>query len=83
MTNVINRVPLIPIKEDASKRVVTVFLTNRKTEKRNFRCSACGWVVAQIEAEIGLIIDADEVPRGHSSIDVKCRRCNLTVRFLL
>lgn len=78
-----NKVPLIPIKEDGSKRVVTVFLTQHKTEKRNFRCPACGWVIAQIESEIALIIDADQVPEGSAPVDVKCRRCHLTVRFLL
>jgi hypothetical protein len=83
VTTQISSIPLVPVREDASERVVTVFLTHYNEGKRNFRCIACGWVVAQIEAGIGLIIDGDQVPKGNSSVDVKCRRCSLTVRFLV
>jgi len=76
-------IPLVPIKEDAEGRYVTIFLSKLPTYKRNWRCSNCGWLVFQYRGEIGLVIESGVIPEGKSLIEVRCHRCKLTHRVIM
>ena len=71
-------VPLIPLIQDASNRIITVFLTSYNSgEKRNFRCTNCGNIIFQYENEIGMVADASIKPNHSNPIIIKCKRCKL------
>ena len=71
-------IPLIPLIQDASHRIITVFLTPYNSgEIRNFRCTNCGNIIFQYESEIGMVADTNVKPDNSNPIINKCKRCKL------
>lgn len=74
---------ITPVREDGSKRFITVFLGRRNHKvRRNFRCPNCGRIVFQYNGDIELIYDGATEPMEKSDLDIMCNRCKIIFRVL-
>ena len=77
-------VVLEPVVREGKGKFCAVFLSSIVTEQvQNFRCTACGWVVAQYNnKEVDALVYGASVPKNKKAVDVMCSRCKFIYRIV-